>query len=94
MQSDSAGRLRELENEIEKIKERNARVEADKSWETSIARRALLMIFTYLAIGFYLKAIAVPSPWMNAAVPSVGFMLSTLTLPFFKKLWLKHLYKK
>ncbi len=82
-------RLQELEREIEKIKERNRRVEADKSWETSYTRRVLLVIFTYLAIGFYLQAIRIPQPWLNAIVPAVAFMLSTLSLPFFKKLWMK-----
>jgi len=54
----------------------------------------LLMIFTYIAIGAYLQAINIPNPWTNAVVPAVAFMLSTLTLPFFKKLWLKHLHKR
>ena len=84
--------LQDLEKEIKKIKERNSRVESDKAWETSRSRRALLVIFTYLAIGFYLNAIKIASPWMNAIVPAIGFMLSTLTLPFFKKLWLKRKY--
>ena len=26
--------------------------------------------------------------------PSIGFLLSTLALPLFKKLWLKDIYKK
>jgi len=86
--------LQELEKEIEKIKERNIRVESDKAWETSYSRRALLATFTYLAIGFYLCAIKIASPWINAIVPAIGFMLSTLTLPFFKKLWLKHKYSE
>lgn len=30
--------LDELKAEVEKIKERNARVEADKAWETSVTR--------------------------------------------------------
>jgi len=68
-------------------------VEQNKSWETSITRRILLMVFTYLAIGIYLNAIAVNDPWLNAIVPSIGFMLSTLTLPFFKKLWVKYFYR-
>lgn len=80
--------LKELEREIEKINERNSRVEKDKAWETSLTRRSLLTFFTYLAIGVYLQAIDVPLPWLNAIVPAVAFMLSTLTLPFFKKLWL------
>ncbi len=82
--------LNELEKEIETIKERNKRVEIDKAWETSYTRRILLVIFTYLAIGFYLKAIDVPEPWLNAIVPAVAFMLSTLTLPFFKKIWARY----
>lgn len=86
--------LKELKKEIEKIKQRNKRVEADKAWETSIARRILLMAFTYLAIGFYLQAIRISQPWLNAIVPAVAFMLSTLTLPFFKKMWLEYVHKK
>ena len=81
--------LKNLEKEINALKERNRRVELDKSWETSLARRGLLIIFTYLAIGFYLNAINVANPWLNAIVPSIGFLLSTLTLPFFKNLWIK-----
>ena len=86
--------LKNLEKRIKNIEERNKRVESDKSWETSYSRRILLVIFTYLAIGFYLSAINVSNPWLNAIVPAIAFMLSTLTLPFFKKLWLKYLYKE
>lgn len=83
--------LEELEAEVNEIKKRNIRVETDKAWETSITRRLLLIVFTYLAIAIYLNIISVPSPWLNAIVPAVGFMLSTLTLPFFKRLWVKHI---
>lgn len=84
----------QLIERIEKIEKRNKEVEEDKSWETSYARRILLVIFTYLAIAFYLEAIEVSQPWLNAIVPATAFMLSTLTLPLFKKLWLKHIYRK
>ncbi len=86
--------LENLEKEIEKLKERNKRVETDKNWETSFTRRGLLIVFTYLAIGFYLNAINVENPWFNAIVPSIGFLLSTLTLPYFKNLWIKFDKKK
>ena len=82
--------LRRLEKKIRQIEGRNKKVELDKAWETSLARRFLLLLFTYLVIGFYLRAISVPSPWLNSIVPAVAFMLSTLTLPFFKELWLKY----
>ncbi len=86
--------IADLEREIEKLKERNRKVEIDKSWETSLTRRGLLIVFTYLTIGLYLNAIRVENPWINAIVPSIGFLLSTLTLPYFKNLWIKFNNKK
>lgn len=84
-------KLKELENKINGIEERNKKVEYDKAWELSYFRRILLMLFTYLAIGVYLKAVHIEEPWLNAIVPTTAFMLSTLTLPFFKKIWLKYI---
>jgi hypothetical protein len=82
-----------IEQRIEKLEERNAKVEEDKAWETSFTRKSLLVLFTYLAIGLYLQAIEVDRPWINAIVPAVGFMISTLTMPFFKSLWLSKFRK-
>lgn len=81
--------MENLEQKIKKIEERNQRVEVDKAWETSWTRRALLTLFTYLAIGVYIWAMDIPRPWLNAVVPAVAFMLSTLTMPLFKKVWIK-----
>ncbi|OGF74312.1 hypothetical protein A3J56_02340 [Candidatus Giovannonibacteria bacterium RIFCSPHIGHO2_02_FULL_46_20] len=81
--------MENLEQKIKKIEERNERVEADKAWEVSWTRRILLTIFTYLAIGVYMWAIDMIRPWLNAVVPAVAFTLSTLTMPFFKKIWIK-----
>jgi hypothetical protein len=83
-----------LEQRIQKIEERNQRVENDKMWETSWTRRILLAAFTYLAIGLYLRVIEISRPWINAIVPTVGFMISTLTMPLFKKIWLKFMRSK
>jgi hypothetical protein len=85
--------IQELEKEIEQIKSRNRKVEVDKEWETSFTRRILLILFTYLAIGLYMNAVNINNPWLNAIVPSIGFLLSTLTLPFFKDLWKKYFKK-
>jgi hypothetical protein len=86
--------LDNLEERIQKIEERNKKVEVDKAWESSISRKVLLIFFTYISIGLYLNIINVPDPWLSAIVPAVGFFLSTLTLPIFKNLWLKYFYKK
>lgn len=80
----------DLEQRVQNIEERNQRVELDKVWETSWTRRILLMIFTYLAIGIYMWAIGIANAWLNAIVPAIGFLLSTLTMQFFKNLWLRH----
>jgi hypothetical protein len=79
-----------LEQRVKKIEERNRAVEADKGWETSWTRRVLLTMFTYLAIGVYLWVIDISRPWLNAIVPAVAFMISTLTMPFFKRVWLRY----
>jgi hypothetical protein len=84
----------DLLERIKRIEERNRKVESDKAWETSYARRGLLTIFTYLAVGFYLQAINIPNPWMNAIVPAAAFMLQTLTLPFFKRVWMRYSYRQ
>jgi len=80
--------LDKLSRRVSLIESRNRQVEADKAWEKSWARRALLVVFTYFSIAVYMYAVNLPEPWLNAIVPSVAFMLSTFTLPFFKKLWL------
>lgn len=80
--------MENLDERVQKIEERNKRVESDKDWEQSWTRRGLLAIFTYLAIALYLWAIDISRPWLNAVVPAVAFMLSTLTMPFFKRIWL------
>jgi hypothetical protein len=89
MKSVMVDNMETLEQRIQKIEDRNKKVELDKAWETSWVRRILLTSFTYLSIGTYLWAIDISRPWFNAVVPAVAFMLSTLTMPFFKKLWLK-----
>ena len=79
----------ELINRIEKIEKRNQRVELDKRWEGSLTRRVLIVLFTYISIGGYMWVIGVDKPLLNAVIPSLGFTLLTLTLPYFKKLWME-----
>lgn len=78
-----------IEKRVSALESRNKRVELDKAWEGSYTRRALIIVFTYLSIGLYMWVINVDSPWLNAVIPSLGFTLSTLTLPVFKKIWMK-----
>jgi len=82
-----------IKEEINQIKERNKRVEADKAWEISFTRKLVIAIMTYLLIVLFLWIIQVTKPWLNALVPAIAFILSTLTLPLFKDWWLRKFYK-
>lgn len=83
-----------MEESILALKERNKRVESDKAWEISKTRRILIAIMTYFIIVIFLYIIDISRPWLNALVPTIGFLLSTLTLSIFKKTWIKKIYKK
>ena len=81
--------IEDLEKEINAIKERNKRVETEKAWETSWIRKILISLFTYLVISLFFLFAGVANPFVNAIVPALAFILSTLSLPYFKKFWLK-----
>jgi len=78
----------DTEQEILEIKERNKRVELDKRWETSIERKILVAFLTYFVMTAFFFAAELPKPFVNALVPSIAFVISTMTLPVAKKIWL------
>lgn len=78
-----------IEERLQQIEERNRRVEGDKAWETSVTRRVLVAVLTYLVIVLFFYTADLPKPFVNAVVPTLGFMLSTLSLSVFRKWWLK-----
>ena len=69
----------ELTNRVTALEERNRRVELNKSWETSTTRKFFVALFTYLSIVLYFLVIDVERPFINAVVPTAGFLLSTLS---------------
>ncbi len=81
-----------LSKEIEAIKDRNKKVEANKAWETSWTRKASLVLVTYIVVTLCLYVIHNSQPFINAIIPSVGFFLSTQSLPFIRVYWEKHIY--
>lgn len=82
--------LKEIENEIIKIKERNKKVELDKDWEKSKTRNLFLIITTYILASLLLIVIKNSSPFINALVPTLGYFISVQSLPFIKKWWIKN----
>lgn len=78
-----------VQDEIEALKARNERVEADKDWEISGTRKISLSVLTYILACLFLWVIGAERPFLAALVPTGGFMLSTLTLHGVKAWWLK-----
>ena len=84
----------DIEKRLNAIEQRNKRVELDKSWETSFARKIIITLLTYITIVLFFLIAQLPKPFINSIVPTTGFVLSTLSLPFFKRLWIKYGAKK
>ena len=82
-------RLTKIEREIREIKERNARVEADKAGEISTTRKAIIFAATYASLALLLFAAGSPDPLLGATIPAAAFVLSTMTLGFAKERWLR-----
>jgi len=82
--------LEQIKKDIKEIKERNERVEKDKAWETSYFRKILIAILTYFVIVVFFFFAHLPKPFINAIVPTLGFLLSTLSISFIKKIWIKN----
>lgn len=78
-----------IKDRLTKIEKRNKRVEADKAWESSWTRKLAIAFLTYIVVCIYLKFVVGVDPWINAIVPTIGFLLSTLTLGWIKLYWLQ-----
>ncbi|OGL35177.1 hypothetical protein A3F65_01485 [Candidatus Saccharibacteria bacterium RIFCSPHIGHO2_12_FULL_47_16b] len=78
---------RSVEERLVAIEARNARVEKNKAWETSLTRRLSIALLTYFVVVAYLLLIDNDRPYVTAIVPAVGYFLSTLVMRNIKSLW-------
>ena len=80
-----------MEERIEKIEQRNKRVEEDKAWETSFMRRLCIAVLTYIVVVLYTYTTSkVNNIFLSSLVPVIGFTLSTLSLKYIRNLWQKN----
>ena len=82
--------LKDIQNEIKKINKRNKKVELDKAWETSLTRKICIAVLTYFVIVLFFYISNLWNPFINAIVPTMWFLLSTLSLDLIKVIWLKN----
>lgn len=83
-----------VEKRLDSIEKRNKKVELDKAWETSWTRRIIIALLTYVTIVLFFLVAQLPNPLINSIVPTAGFVLSTMSLPFFKGLWIRYNSRK
>lgn len=78
-----------LEERLQAIEDRNHKVDADKAWETSTFRKVSILVITYAVAVVVMYTIGVGDVFFNALIPTIGFFLSTLTMPALKRWWLQ-----
>jgi len=87
--------MKELEERILKIEERNKKVELDKKWETSFTRKISICILTYIVVLLFSYFINTGNNiFLSSLVPVIGFTLSTLSVNLIRKIWLNVINKK
>lgn len=79
--------MNDVQKRIQAIESRNTRVEKDKAWETSLTRKMSVAGLTYVVVVIFLWLIGNDEPFINALVPVVGFLLSTLVLGNIREMW-------
>jgi hypothetical protein len=77
-------RLSVVEAELADIRNRNRRVESDKSWETGRIRLFSITGITYVTMVLVFLVIGSGRPFVDALVPTTGFFLSTLSVSFLR----------
>jgi len=73
-------RLAKYKERLQSIEYRNYYKKVGKDFEGGYARVIIIMIITYIVLGFYMLFVGIGRPFINAIVPTVGFQLSTVSL--------------
>ncbi len=80
--------IKQIQEELGVIKNRNKKVEQNKAWETSLFRRVSIIVITYIVASVVMYFIGVEKFLLNALIPTIGYLLSTLSLSFLKNWWI------
>lgn len=85
--------IKQIQKELEVIKNRNKKVEENKAWETSFFRKISIIVITYIVASAVMYFIGVERFLLNAYIPTIGYALSTLSLSFLKDIWIGKFFK-
>ena len=85
----AADELEDIRKELAEVRARNLRVEREKAWETSWARRLVIAGATWVGAWLWLLGLGAEHAALQALVPSGAYTLSTLSLPVLKRVWMR-----
>lgn len=91
--SEHSEALKELSGKISTMNHRNRIRDFSKEFEGSLFRIIVIMILTYAVLSTYMLLADLDRPWISAIVPTVGFQLSTVSLPSIKNCYVEHRLK-
>ena len=81
-------RVARLEEAAAAIRSRNRRVELEKAWEQSRTRTVAIVALTYAVMCLIFYSLGTESVFSNAVIPTMGYFLSTQSLPILKRRWI------
>lgn len=81
--------IKAIEQELALIRERNVRVESEKAWEVSVVRVVSIAVIIYILSCLVLFILKAEHIFVASLVPAFGFFLSTRSLSFVKKVWMR-----
>lgn len=73
--------MTDLENRLSAMDYRDRVKNYDKEFGSSLIRVTIVMAITYAVLSVYMLLINVDRPFTGAIIPTIGFQLSTLSLP-------------
>jgi hypothetical protein len=79
----------QVRHQLAEIQARNERVEREKAWETSWTRRLVISGATWIAAWLWLLGLGVEHAARQALVPALAYVVSTLSLPFLRRWWIR-----
>ena len=86
---DGQSELEDIRQQLAELRERNARVDREKAWEKSWARRFVITAATWGGAWLWLLGLGAEHAALQALVPSGAYALSTLSLPVLKAWWMR-----
>jgi len=86
-------RIAILEEQVQKLILLEKYIALQKKWDQSRIRITLNASGVYLVTVIFMHVLAIENPAVSALIPVFGYVITTISLPLVKKLWIKSYLK-